>query len=369
MEHIHVISFQNPMPPDYGGVIDVYYKLKALKEAGCRITLHTYNYKGRKEGIPEFFDSEDRVIYYKRDESPLRQLSRLPYIVNSRRDPSLLQNLLEDNDPILFEGLHTTLLLSHPRLRERVKIVRAHNIEHEYYRGLALAEKRLWKRIYYRTEARKLEKYEKILGKANLICSLSEKETEYFRERYPDIKTIFLPGFYDDSKPAKRPGSDEYVLYQGSLDVAENIEAAERIISRIAPKLPGTEFIIAGRNPGEELIRKVEATENIKIIANPGNEEFSKLLNSARINLLITAQATGVKLKLLHALCRGAHIIANGKMTEGTGLEDYCIRADRDEEIVEAIRKKIGEPFLQPRELPERYVNNSNIRLLLENIG
>lgn len=34
---LHVVSFQVPFPPDYGGLIDVYYKLKALKEAGCSV--------------------------------------------------------------------------------------------------------------------------------------------------------------------------------------------------------------------------------------------------------------------------------------------------------------------------------------------
>ena len=28
---IHVISFQVPYPPNYGGAIDVYYKLQSLK--------------------------------------------------------------------------------------------------------------------------------------------------------------------------------------------------------------------------------------------------------------------------------------------------------------------------------------------------
>ena len=28
---LHVVSLQVPFPPDYGGVIDIYYKLKALK--------------------------------------------------------------------------------------------------------------------------------------------------------------------------------------------------------------------------------------------------------------------------------------------------------------------------------------------------
>ncbi|MEI7802398.1 MAG: mannosyltransferase, partial [Bacteroidota bacterium] len=41
---LHIISFNVPYPPDYGGVIDVYYKIKALKEAGVKIHLHCYEY-------------------------------------------------------------------------------------------------------------------------------------------------------------------------------------------------------------------------------------------------------------------------------------------------------------------------------------
>ena len=364
MKHIHVISFQNPVPPDYGGVIDVYYKLRALKEAGFRITLHSYNYRGRKEVAPPFFGNEDKVFFYQRDESPLRQLLILPYIVNSRRDSAILGNLLDDEAPILFEGLHTTFLLSHPCLRDRLKIVRAHNIEHDYYRGLALSEKKLWKRLFYKWEGYKLERYEKILEKADLICAISEKEREYFGNAYPDVKTIFLPGFYDDSTSEELPGKKEYVLYQGSLDVAENIGAAERIINRIAPLLTDVEFVIAGRNPSEELLERSAKINNIRLIANPDEDEFSQLLNGARVNLLLTEQATGVKLKLLHALCRGAHAVVNGKMIEGTGLEDYCTVADSDEAIAEAIRKKIAEPFLKRRKLPDRYVNQINIQSL-----
>ncbi len=38
--HLHIIAFDIPFPPDYGGVIDVYYKIKTLSEAGVRIHLH-----------------------------------------------------------------------------------------------------------------------------------------------------------------------------------------------------------------------------------------------------------------------------------------------------------------------------------------
>ena len=44
-QRIHVVSLQVPFPPDYGGVIDIYYKLKALKDAGYEIWLHTFQYR------------------------------------------------------------------------------------------------------------------------------------------------------------------------------------------------------------------------------------------------------------------------------------------------------------------------------------
>ena len=36
---IHVVSFDIPYPADYGGVIDVYFKLKALAQLGIKIHL------------------------------------------------------------------------------------------------------------------------------------------------------------------------------------------------------------------------------------------------------------------------------------------------------------------------------------------
>ncbi|MCX6283192.1 MAG: mannosyltransferase, partial [Bacteroidetes bacterium] len=41
-QHLHIVSFDIPYPPDYGGVIDVYYKIKTLSEAGVKIHLHCF---------------------------------------------------------------------------------------------------------------------------------------------------------------------------------------------------------------------------------------------------------------------------------------------------------------------------------------
>ena len=41
---LNVVSFDVPFPPNYGGVIDVYYKLVALRDSGVKIYLHAFVY-------------------------------------------------------------------------------------------------------------------------------------------------------------------------------------------------------------------------------------------------------------------------------------------------------------------------------------
>ena len=42
--HLHIISFTIPYPPNYGGAIDVFYKIKALHSAGVKVHLHCFSY-------------------------------------------------------------------------------------------------------------------------------------------------------------------------------------------------------------------------------------------------------------------------------------------------------------------------------------
>ena len=42
--HLHVVAFDVPYPANYGGVIDVFYRIKALVEAGIKVHLHCFQY-------------------------------------------------------------------------------------------------------------------------------------------------------------------------------------------------------------------------------------------------------------------------------------------------------------------------------------
>ncbi|MFN5345980.1 MAG: glycosyltransferase family 1 protein, partial [Bacteroidota bacterium] len=105
-KHLNIVAFDNPYPPTYGGVIDVYYKINALAKQGIKIHLHYYSNK--KDIALELKNICDEIFIYNREKGLTKQFSKYPYIVLSRSSEELIKNLAKNNYPVLFEGLHTT---------------------------------------------------------------------------------------------------------------------------------------------------------------------------------------------------------------------------------------------------------------------
>ncbi|OFY90723.1 MAG: hypothetical protein A3K10_14840, partial [Bacteroidetes bacterium RIFCSPLOWO2_12_FULL_31_6] len=246
-----------------------------------------------------------------------------PYIVKSRTSSKLKTNLLKNNFPILFEGLHSCFLLDDIVFKNRIKIFRSHNIEHNYYNHLALAEKNIKKRQYYQSEAKKLLRFEPIIKNATVSLVVSLKDLVYFKNKYPKSQFEFVPCFHAGEEVTVKSGIGNYVLYHGNLSVSENKNAAEFIIQQLFKELT-IPLIIAGLNPPADLIQLIKKYDHIRLIANPDDKEMNELIANAQINLLYTNQATGLKLKLLNVLYNGRHCIVNSKMVEGTSLSELC---------------------------------------------
>ena len=366
--HLHIIAFNVPYPANYGGVIDVFYRIKALVEAGVKVHLHCFKY-GRSEA--EILNRCFEVKYYQRDTSLRRQFQREPYIVASRHSETLVRNLLKDNYPILCEGLHTTAIMDDPRLKDRDIYVRAHNIEHDYYRLLAESESKLWKRRFYKMEAKKLERYEAVLEKAKMVFAITEKDAAYFTEKYGH--TTLLPGFNAVSKVCSEKGRGDYVLYHGNLSVAENKKAAEWLIDNVFSELT-VPCVIAGLDPSDDLRELCERYPHVTLKANPDDAEMMDLLRNAQVNVLVTDQPTGLKLKLLNALYNGRFCLVNDDMVLGTSLENLCVVAETPEQFIGEIDRLMKEDFtdddIEERDdaLKELYQNEKNVQLLINKI-
>jgi len=344
-QHMHFIAFDVPYPPDYGGIIDVFYHLKSLHQLGLKITLHCYFYAGNNPPNKKLEAYCTQVHYYHRKKHAGKLLgSKLPFIVATRSDNKLLENLLKDDHPILFSGLQTCFLLDHPQLQKRQKVVRVHNIEHDYYRGLAAVESQYIKKQYFLWEAKKLEKFEAILNNASQILSIAKKDVTHFRQY---AYTCHIPPFYNSGlihfKP--KPISDSpYGFFHGNLSVVENINAVLFIIEKIANRT-SYPIIIAGKNPSKSLQEKIQECNNVTLYASPDENQMQKLMVNAQVHLLFTDQQTGIKLKLMHSLSVGKHIIINSKMDDEGLFAKLCAVLDEPDEILQKFEELMETPF------------------------
>mgnify|MGYP000019103585 CR=1 FL=1 len=363
---LNIVSFNVPYPPDFGGAIDVFYKLKSLSEAGVQIDLHLFEYgRGRPSELEKYCD---KVFYYKRDRSFFKGIQLTPYIVASRKNKELIKNLNASAAPVLFEGVHTTAPLKGKALKSEVTLVRMHNLEHDYYNGLFRSEPNVLKKLFYWVEAKRLKRYQKNLNAARMILSISPSDQSYF-EKNLSAESTFVPAFHHNNKVRHLKKKGYFALFHGDLSVWDNRKAAHFLVG-IFGKLD-IPLIIAGRTEDKKLLEKIELAKNLKFISLQNQEQLDDLLQRAHINIFWSSNASGIKIKLLNALFNGRFCLVNNPVVEGSGLEDLCEVVDDEKSLVyKAIQlmdvEFSDEQYFHRKEKMTAYDNKQNTKRLLE---
>jgi glycosyltransferase involved in cell wall biosynthesis len=367
-DHLHIVSFDVPYPADYGGVMDVFCKLKALHELGVQIHLHCFEYGRGPQPELEKYCAE--VHYYPRQEGHKGFSLQLPYIVASRNEEQLWKRLQSDDYPVLFEGVHCTYGLTNGSITKKNIAIRLHNTEFEYYKQLGKWETSLVRKAYMRHESRLLKRYEEQL-KDYPILAISQNDCTIYRKQFKASNISHLPAFVPNCMVTSKPGKGTFALYHGNLSVAENEKTAIWLLEKIFNDLVDVPFVVAGKNPSDKLIELAHKQPHTCMVANPSEAELNDLLQKAQLHVLPTMIQSGIKLKLLNALFKGRHVIANSEMIEGTGVEQACQLADNPTEmkyqIYRLFHKEFTDDDLQLREglLQTKFNNRTNAEQLM----
>jgi hypothetical protein len=370
-KHLHIVCLDVPYPLDYGGVFDLFQKIKSLHAAGVKIHLHCFEYGRGQQPVLNEYCTE--VNYYTRHEGHKGFSHKLPYIVCSRSNGQLLENLLKDDHPILLEGIHCTYLLNDERFRQRRIVLRLHNVEYQYYRQLYHTEKSLWKKIYYLHESNMLRHYEQRIAHRVKILAVSDKDSEQYRTEFGANNIETLPVFLPFDEVRTREGTGCFCLYHGNLSVPENEQAVIWLLKNVFTGLE-LPLIISGKNPSARLTRLITQYPLTCLIPDPSEEELQDLIAKAQVNILPSFNCTGVKLKLLNALFNGRHCLVNGGMVEGSGLESICHVADGADSM-RSLVQDLYTQAMRPEEIGVRkkvlagiYNKDDNLQQLLRSI-
>lgn len=367
--YLHIVSFDIPYPANYGGVIVIFNEIKSLHALGVKVILHCYQYGDRKPQN-ELSKYCHEVYYYPRSRSLWYQFSFLPFIMRTRHKGALLRRLRKDKYPVLFEGMHTAAFVWHKRLRGRQKLVRMHNVEWQYYEGLSQLATDVLEKLYYFIESIKLQRTEpKVVLHADEILTLSIADQAYYRQM--KANTHYIPAFHPNMMVESLPGRGDYVLFHGKLSVPDNDRAAIWLIEEVFSEID-IPFVIAGMEPSWNLRELVDRYDHISLVENPDETKMVDLIKNAHINLLISFQNAGIKLKLLNALFRGRFCIVNEEMVSGMDLRSLCYLRNSASAIRQTVEALSNTPFekskIEERRaiLETQFSNIENARAMLE---
>ncbi|WP_374465061.1 hypothetical protein [Chryseobacterium sp.] len=335
MKELHIISFNYPYPPSYGGIIDVYYKIKALSDLGIKTHLHCF-----ADQIPSTIDREikeitENVFFYRKKKNPLLYFSSVPFAAAIRNSDILLKNLEKFKAPILFEGLQTTRIIYFLKDNGHKFYLRYHNNETEYYNGLSLSERNIFKKIIYKIESLKYTGYQKkLLKQFETVFCLSEKEYQEVNTCSKNAQLVHIFHGNASVKPLDKKGN--YFLFHGDLTTADNKRALNETID-LFKTLPQYKLIVASDRANEEIKRKISAVENISLTPIQTTENLHQLLENAHANILISYQNSGTKVKLFNTLYNSRFVIINGNITDDPFLMNLCLYGTDMNEIRQQI--------------------------------
>lgn len=353
-KHLHIIALNIPYPADYGGVYDLFYKLPALQQQNVIITLHCFT-KDRTEQ-PELNKYCKAVYYYQRNTGRKGFSLRLPYIVSSRINETLAERLLQDDHPILMEGIHCSYLANDPRFKTRKIFIRLHNVENEYYYRLYSFSHHLRNTIFYWIEWKQLYRYEKnIANLGNALWAVSKQDVEYYQRELNSTTIDYLPLFIPQWPMHMPESMGSYCLYHGNLEVEENEYAALWLLKHVFNKLD-IPFVIAGKNPSKKLAAAIKKYKQVKLIANPAETEMQDIIEKAHIHVLPSFNTTGIKIKLLNALYNGRHCVVNDAMVAIPVLSDICHVVNSASEFKERIQLLYHQPFTKAEKTYRQHV-------------
>lgn len=343
-KEIQIVSFNNPYPPDFGGAIDLFYKIEALSELGVKIYLHIY-YDLRND-ISGLMPLCETINLYKRNKSFVKLLSLLPYCVNTRFSAELIDNLNKREAPILFESIRTTGILR-KHVFKQIIAVRCHNIEHDYSWGLFKSERNWLKKIAFFLEGYKLKYYESVLNKADVLFALSYYEHSYYNKHFKS-DSYYLPVFHGNKELEVENGFGEYALYHGDLSISDNIRSVFFIINVFKDlKKP---LIIASSKYITKLIDEVNKYENISFQLISCENHLDSLIKKAHINTLYSFQRSGTKLKVFNALYKGKHCIVNTNIIDDPDVLLACEVAENKMEYQNKVKNLFEKDFVVTQE-------------------
>ena len=250
----------------------------------------------------------------------------------------------EDYDLVQLETVYLAPYIDVIREHSSAKVVlRAHNVEHEIWEGIASHEPNPLKKWYVKHLAGRLKKYEiKQLARVDYLAAISPIDEVKFKALGFKGKINVVPIGLDtaDYQPNLRSFKEPIRMgFIGSLDWMPNQEGIRWFLNEIWPKLsqefPNLELHLAGRNSPQWLNQYKSAS-----VVLHGEVACAKdFINQHSIMLVPLLSGSGMRAKILEGMALGRVVISTRLGLEGIAAKhrQHVLIADSIKEFQESL--------------------------------
>ncbi len=259
--------------------------------------------------------------------------------LDSRISKIALERLLKEiralrPETIVVEGISLFALLKHLRPLPAKLVLDMHNIESDVSRQVT--GKTSWLMALLSKKGRNPRRLREMeldaLPLVDKVWVCSDQDRERLRalsndKTTADVVPNGIPRFEDipDKLPEQPPRIDgkPTVLFVGHLNYRPNIDAAQRLATRILPglreALGGAHLVIAGRAPHQSLTDLAKLPD-VELVASP--ESLNEFYRNSHMTIVPLTSGGGTRLKILEAMAWGLPVVATRLAAEGLDLID-----------------------------------------------
>lgn len=334
------LTNQNPAGTG-GGHAAIRAYLKALRALMPRAVFDICLYDVFRDDMKSFALEGQNNYHYAGQRSLATRLVT-PFTGTMHRFQKLALDLMRRNryDMVVFGSseIGGTLVSSVPQ--GTVSVTLNHNYEPEYFIWEDVSP--LYRRVFL-PHVKRLER--KAYKKSTLSLFLTEEDKTKFLEVYgPTESLTFVTGYFSDSadrpSPAEIKNNGGRLVITGSLDNPQNIDGIKYFFNELYPLVPpGTDIVIAGKNPSAEVRRLCSAAEGVTLLANP--VDMSDIVRLASVFLCVTRVGGGMKIRLTDGLACGVPVVTHAVSARGYGAfkrAGALLDFTTPEEFAEALR-------------------------------
>jgi len=318
---LNIISGYLPCPNTLGDAQQTYWLIEALSGSGIQVHLFTFSDSDSK--IKTAATEQLSKICNSVKTYPINQGHRnfsfsAPYATSKYLNAQLINDLKDNNYPILIEGLGPSELALSSALANKNIWVRLLTYAPRYFRYLQERSSAPLKKLFYQREATLSKRILKKINQRVTWIVTSDIDKKTLADSILGGNIQILDTFNKNNNTiSSKTGLGNYCLFQGNLSDAATHKTARWLLTHVFHNLK-VPFVITGNNPSPSLVTLAHSKPHTCIVANPSSAERLDMIEKAQIIIQPSFIKNVADEALIEGIKNGRHCLTNTKSTNST---------------------------------------------------